>query len=162
MRHARAEPTGKARGDGAAERESGQPQRTVAGEHLDEGAVHEVQINGARGVARDRGRVAVRGMVEGVHREACREGIDVAGPVPPGPHAAVKEHDVRARAGPAHRHAWPRVRGRVRAHIARNHGIDRPVWTCYGNITIIWPAPGGPTARRAPTRDRSRERGALT
>jgi hypothetical protein len=72
MRDARPEPPGEARGDRAAEREPGQAERRVAREHLDEEAMHQVEIRRARGLAGDGGRIAVRRMVEGVHREARR------------------------------------------------------------------------------------------
>src|SRR5262249_11292243 len=111
--------------------------------------MHEVQIRRAGRLARDGRRVAIGRMIQRVHGEPGCERVDVAGPVTPRAHAAVKEHEVRAAPVPVHRHAWPGVCGRLRAHIPRNHGTDRPVWTCYGNITIIWPAPGARTARRA-------------
>src|SRR5262245_14912566 len=122
--------------------------------------MREVQIRRAGRLARNGRRVPIGRMIQRVHGEPGCERVDVAGPVTPGAHTAMKEHEVRAAPVPVHRHAWPGVCGRLRAHIARNHGTDRPVWTCHGNITIIWPAPGARTARRATTRDRTRERGA--
>jgi hypothetical protein len=106
MAHARSEAPGEARGDRATEREPGQAQRRVAREHLDEQAMHEVQVRGAGRFARDGRGVAVRRMVERVHGEAGRERLDVPGPVPRRAHAAVEEDEVWAAPIPPYGHPW--------------------------------------------------------
>jgi len=68
--------------------------------------MHEVEVGGAGRVAGDGRRIAVGRMIERVHGEAGRERLDVPGPVPPGPHTAVKQDDVWPAAAPAHRHPW--------------------------------------------------------
>src|SRR6266498_5452573 len=80
MRHARGETTGEVGGDGRAEGEPGEAQRRGAREHLDEQAVHEVQVGGAGDLAGHRGRGAVPRMIEGVHGEPPGEGRDVTRP----------------------------------------------------------------------------------
>src|SRR5215470_18043318 len=106
MAHPRPEPPGETRGDRAAEREPGQPERGLAREHLDEEAMHEFQICSPGGLARHGRRVAVRRMVERVYGEARGERVDVPGPVPPRAHAAVKKDDAWAVPLPLHSHPW--------------------------------------------------------
>ena len=88
------EAPGQVRGNGPAEGESGKAQRSIPGEHLQEETMHEIQVLLARRLAWHRGRRAVRRMVQGVHREALGQRLDVPCPVPPAPHPAVEEHDV--------------------------------------------------------------------
>src|SRR6266581_3131486 len=96
------------RGNGPAEGESGKAQRSIPGEHLQEETMHEIQVLLARRLAWHRGRRAVRRMVQGVHREALGQRLDVPCPVPPAPHPAVEEHDVGSAPPRARRHG-PRL-----------------------------------------------------
>jgi hypothetical protein len=84
---------------------AGEAQRGIAREHLDEQLVHEVEVRRAGHLARDGRRGPVRRMVERVHGEALGERLDVAEPVLPRSHAAVKEHDVGSGTTPVHGHA---------------------------------------------------------
>src|SRR5919106_3001030 len=115
VRHPWTEPPGEVRGDRAAEREPGEPQRTVTREHPDEQVVHQVEIRRARRLARHLRRVAVRGVIERVHGEARGQWLDVSDPVLPGAHAAVKEDDVRSAPAAVHGHPRGRVGGQIRA-----------------------------------------------
>jgi hypothetical protein len=102
--HARPEAPGEVRRDGAAEREAGEAQRLVPREPIREEPVEQLQVFRARRLAGHGGRGAVGGVIEGVHGEALGQRVDVADPVLPASHAAVKEHDVGAAADRAHRH----------------------------------------------------------
>src|SRR2546421_8177507 len=142
VRHARPQPQGEVRGDGPAEREAGGAQRRLTREHRDDERVHEVEIRGARRLARDGRGVAVRGMIERVHREARRQRLDVADPVLPPAHAAVEEDEVRSAAAAVNGHPGSAVaqeaRGtRVSSSRSRAAPItSSPGWRLIGATAI--------------------------
>src|SRR5438445_9097197 len=142
VRHARPQPQGEVRGDGAAEREAGEAQRRRAREHLDDERVHEVEIGGAGRLAGNGRGITVRGMIERVHGEARGQRLDVADPVLPRAHAAVEEDEVRSAAAAVDGHPGSAVaqeaRGtRVSSSRSRAATItSSPGWRLIGSTAI--------------------------
>src|SRR5258708_14311155 len=104
--------------------------------------MHEIEVFGARRLAGNGRGVAVRGMIERVHREARRQRLDVADPVLPGAHAAVEEDEIRPAAAAVDSHPGSAVaqeaRGtRVSSSCSRAATItSSPGWRLIGSTAI--------------------------